>query len=310
VLFFPISQEYIVSIDAAKAAQVPPRNPSDSSDTPDPIADEPRTSTVEVERLGLTLETSPRPRRRSWILRGVMTVAVLFTAWHVFASFLWIAPVSPLREVVPGKALSQYMIPFFGQSWSVFAPEPINGDNRMLVRAVVKEGDGERTTEWVNVTDVETQLMTNKLFPARAANQSIDLASDYRGVYAKLNDEQKAAVNLNFYKGDDWADRVQGTLKRLGTNSAAIGKYIDVEFRAIRYSTQVAKAIWGQDVVRVQFQMERQNVIPFAQRNDPDAERPKVQLTPSGWRGLQVAKGQSEKDFADTFKRLYKELNP
>lgn len=90
-----------------------------------------------------------------------MTAAVLFTAWHVFAWFLWIAPVSPLREVVPGKLLTQYMIPFFGQSWSVFAPEPINGDNRMLVRAVVRENGADKTTEWVNVTDVETQLMTN-----------------------------------------------------------------------------------------------------------------------------------------------------
>lgn len=244
------------------------------------------------------------------MLRGVMTAAVLFTAWHIFAWFLWIAPVSPLREVVPSKLLTQYMIPFFGQSWSVFAPEPINGDNRMLVRAVVRENGTDKITEWVNVTDVETQLMTNKLFPARAANQTIDLASDYRSAYAKLNAEQKAAANLNFFDGEDWAGRVQDTMGRLGDNKAAIGKYIDVEFRAVRYATQAAKAIWGQNVVRVQFQMERQNVIPFEERHNPDAERPKVQLTPSGWRGPQVAQGQSEKDFADTFKRLYKELHP
>jgi len=248
-------------------------------------------------------------KKRSKVLRVVMTLAALFTAWHVFASFLWIAPVSPLRNVVPGKLLSQYMIPFLGQSWSVFAPEPINGDNRMKVRAVLKDGSAERTTEWLNVTDVETQLMTHKLFPARAGNQSIDLASDYRGAYAKLNDKQKAAVNLNFFQGD-WAGRVQGTLTRLGDNTADIGKYIDVEFRADRYATQVAKAVWGENVERVQFQMERQNVIPFDERHNPDAKRPAVQLTPSGWRGLQVAKNQSEEDFAKTFKRLYKELHP
>ena len=254
--------------------------------------------------------STPTLRKRSPLLRVVAVLAVLFTAWHIFASFLWIAPVSPLREVVPGKALSQYMIPFFGQSWSVFAPEPINGDNRMQVRAVVEENGQERVTEWLNVTDVETQLMTHKLFPARAGNQSIDLASDYRSAYGKLNKEQQAAANLDFFKDADWAARVQSTLGKLGTNSADVGKYINAEFRAVRYSTQVAKAVWGPNVKRVQFSMERQNVIPFKERNNPDAQRPAVQLTPSGWRGLQVASEQSEKDFADTFKRLYKELHP
>src|SRR5690625_6020841 len=33
----------------------------------------------------------------------------------LFATFLWIAPSSALRDVVPGNALQSYMIPMFGQ---------------------------------------------------------------------------------------------------------------------------------------------------------------------------------------------------
>ncbi|WPR63329.1 DUF5819 family protein [Glutamicibacter protophormiae] len=249
-------------------------------------------------------------KRSKLVLRLVTVTAVLFTAWHVFASFLWISPPSELRKVVPGNALSEYMLPMFGQSWSVFAPEPINGDNRMLVRAVVLEGGEERMTEWVNVTDVESQLISRKVFPARAGNQSIDLASAYRASYAKLTPEQQDLVNLNFFEGENWHVRVTESLYELSDNEPAIIDYINSEFRSVRYSTQVAKAMWGDNVLRVQFQMERQNVIPFAERNNPDAVRPPVQLTPTGWRGLQSATGQSEEDFANTFMRLYENLQP
>lgn len=275
-----------------------------------------RQTEISVERS--IADTSEKPaeqaaqimpkKKPSMVLRIVTVAAVLFTAWHVFASFLWIAPASPLRDVVPGNTLSKYMLPMFGQSWSVFAPEPINGDNRMLVRAVLSEDGKEHTTEWLNVTDVESQLLTRQLFPARAGNHSIDLASSYRSAYAKLSAEQKETVNLGFFEGDNWASRVTQALYDQGDNHSAINGYINAEFRAVRYSTQVARAIWGENVIRVQFQMERQNVIPFKERNNPEAQRPATEQTPSGWRGLQVAAGQSEKDFADTFKRLYEEL--
>ena len=86
----------------------------------------------------------------------ILYIAMALTGFHLFASFLWIAPSSTLREVIPGNLLSQYMIPMWGQSWSVFAPEPINGDYYFDVRAVVSTPDGgEETTDWVRATDVE-----------------------------------------------------------------------------------------------------------------------------------------------------------
>ncbi|MGO1318998.1 MAG: DUF5819 family protein [Galactobacter sp.] len=256
-------------------------------------------------------------KKRCWWVRGIMVAAAAFTAWHVFASFLWIAPAGPARNVIPGDALSNYMLPVFGQSWSVFAPEPINGDNRMFVRAVVKAGDEEITKDWIPVTDIETQMMTHKLFPARAAGQSISLASDYRSAYQKLDNEQQRIAGLNYYN-DDWSNRLSSTLKDpvdkngkkvITENAGMVPGYIEADFRAVRYSTQVARAVWGKDVVRVQYRMERQNVIPFAQRNDANAERPEVQYTPTGWRGIQVAAHQNDEDFAKTFRRLYQQYD-
>ena len=74
-------------------------------------------------------------------------------------------------------------------------------------------------------------------------------------------------------------------------------------------ATQVALAIWGDDVERIQYRATRQNVIPFAQRKDPDAERPGIQYSPSGWRGLITVEGQNDDAFAKVFRKQYERMS-
>ncbi|MGO3886097.1 MAG: DUF5819 family protein [Mycetocola sp.] len=247
----------------------------------------------------MTEQTTPH---RSVVTRVVLYIAVALTAWHVFASFLWIAPSAPLREVVPGKALSSYMLPMFGQSWSVFAPEPINGDYRLDVRAVV---DGE-TTEWVNATDVEISMIRYNLFPPRAGIQSTDVSSQFKGAWDKLSDDHKVIVELNYFK-DDWEERLEDKLLSYESEDV-VAPYMKQEHRATAYASQVALAIWGDDVEQVQYRASRQNIIPFAERNNPDAERPAVQNAPTGWRGVVINDGQSVENFRDVFRRSYEGL--
>lgn len=242
-------------------------------------------------------------RRRHPAVRVVMVLAAAFTAWHVFASFLWIAPWSPLREIPSQKVLSAYMIPMFGQSWSVFAPEPINGDYRFEVRALV---DGEET-EWVSATDVELTMIRYRLFTPRAGIVGMDVSSQFKGAWADLNEEQQAVAELNYFKAD-WEERMADAMLQLGEEEATVESYVEQEHRATAYATQVALAIWGEDVERVQFRATRQNVIPFAQRHDPDAERPAIQYSPTGWRGLVVNEGQSQEAFADVFRATYERM--
>lgn len=244
-------------------------------------------------------EVETKKTGRPWYVRAVVTMLALFAAWHIFANFLWIAPPSPLRLVIPGDTLTRYMIPMFGQSWSVFAPEPINGDYRFRVRAVVNESAGPRTTEWVDATAVEFSMLTHNFFPPRGAIQAGEVASDYKGAWEKLNDEQKAVGALGFYKGADWEKRL---VTALGKGKAADG-FARAEHLATAYSTQVAYAVWGDNIESVQFEATRQNVIPFPKRHDPHAERPGIQYVPSGWRGLIEEEGQSREQFRKVFRQ-------
>ena len=243
----------------------------------------------------------PREHTRlTSVKRVLVLLGVFFTAWHIFATFLWIAPGSGLREVVPGSILRDYMIPMHGQSWSVFAPEPINGDYRLQVRAAVGSGDEAVETEWVDATAAEVTMLTHHLFPSRASNSAMDVASRFKGAYDGLNEAQREIVALGYYQGEDWQDRLEGALLEHG-NESAVMDYMRTERIASAYSAQVAYAMWGEDVEQVQFIISRQNVIPFAERNNPDAERPDPQPFPTGWRGVIVEPGQSQEHFAEIF---------
>lgn len=252
--------------------------------------------------------SSAQPVRASLgpIKRIIIALAVLFTAFHVFASFLWIAPSSQLRDVVPGNMLPGYMIPMFGQSWSVFAPNPINGDYRLQVRAVAGDDGQDLTTDWVNATDAEMALHMRHLFPPRGAMSATDISSRFKNAFDKLNSSQQEVAGLGYYKGEDWSQRLEDALiKNAGKdqNQQVVTRFIEIDRITTAYASQVAYAMWGADIKQVQFVVSRQNVVPFAERNNPQAERPAPQVVPTGWRGVIEEPGQSREKFAATFLR-------
>jgi len=246
---------------------------------------------------------SPRPRPKWWV-RLIAFAACLLTLWHVLASFLWIAPYSALREIPTQEALTAYMIPLFGQSWSVFAPEPINGDYHFNVRAVIEVDGAEVETGWVSATDVELSMIEYNLFPPRAGVQSSEVASGQMNAYNKLDDDQKAIVALDFDKndGEEWMIR---SFDELEGERASTAAYMNAEHLATTYATQVAYAIWGDDVEKVQYRVSRQNVVPFAQRNNPNAQRPDPTFSTTGWRLPIEEPGQSRDDFTDVFRAQF-----
>ena len=259
-----------------------------------------KTDPVQSDR---TVAARPRP---TWWVKLIAFAACLLTLWHVGASFLWIAPYSALREIPTQNVLASYMLPMFGQSWSVFAPEPINGDYHFNVRAVIDK-DGEETEPgWVSATDVEISMIRYNLFPPRAGIQSSEVASKQMNAYNDLNGEQQAVAALDFAE-DDWEDWMAGSFDKLeGDSKPDTTEYMAAEHLATAYATQVAYAIWGADaVVKVQYRVSRQNVVPFAQRNNPSAQRPDPSFSTTGWRLPIEEDGQSREDFADVFRAQF-----
>ena len=81
---------------------------------------------------------------------------------------------------------------------------------------------------------------------------------------------------------DNWEVGLRAALENQKSESGSsaevrkstIDKLMREEHRSTAYATQVARAIWGDKVQQVQYRVSRQNIIPFAQRHNPDAQRP------------------------------------
>lgn len=256
-----------------------------------------------------TAVAAPRPRPTWWV-KLIAFAACRLTLWHVGASFLWIAPYSALREIPTQEVLAGYMLPMFGQSWSVFAPEPINGDYHFNVRAVIEKDGQEIETGWVSATDVELSMIRYNLFPPRAGIQSSEVASGQMNAFNKLDDDQKAVVGLDFTE-EGWEEWMVRSFGELEGEKPSTEAYMAEEHLSTAYATQVAYAIWGADaVVQVQYRVSRQNVVPYADRNDPSAQRPDPTFSTTGWRLPIEEEGQSRENFADTFRAQFERIQP
>lgn len=249
--------------------------------------------------------TPPNSQRHSELLtvpkRLALVALTLVLGWHLFASFLWIAPVSALREVVPGNALERYMIPMFGQSWSVFAPDPISADYYFDVRAVIVVDGEETATEWLRASDVELSRATHHLFPPRSSSSAIAQAMSIRSAWDDLSRQQKDVSSANYYEGDDWHTRMIDSLAGVPGDHDALEQYRNEDTAATAYSTQVALAVWGDSVQRIQYRVARHPVVSFDNRNDTNPARPDPSYIEPGWRGLVQDPEQSQILFATYF---------
>lgn len=249
----------------------------------------------------------PSFAKRRPVIRVVLVLVSLLTAFHVFAQFLWIAPPSALRELLPGNVLTSWQVPWFAQTWRLFAPEPIHSDYHLRVRAILHGDDGP-VTQWIDATDAEHEMQLHKLLPPRASTAAILQANNYYEAWNGLNPAQQEIVAANFWRGDDSKARFEAAVKAAAgaddQSQEATNLFLSRHAFTLAYATQAARAVWGDDVFEVQFEVSRQDIKPFAQRNDPDAPLPAQQSAPTGSRRPFVLRGQSPDRFAEVFKPL------
>ncbi len=166
----------------------------------------------------------------------------------------------------------------------------------------------EHVTQWIDATDAEYKLQYHKLLQPRAAALASEQASDYKSAWNDLNERQQEVVSWGYWKGKTPKGRFERALRDAahGDEDAekAAGRFISKHAFTLAYATQAARAVWGDDVVRVQFEVYRQNAVPFAERNDPAAQEPEKQYAPTGWRKPFVIAGQSQQAFTKVFRPL------
>jgi len=91
------------------------------------------------------MKLSMKMRLASWF-------AILIVMSHFSMTILFLAPKNPI-SLEYSSYINRYMTPFFQQNWQLFAPNPINAERAVLIRARMQHPDYTYTiTDFHDIT--------------------------------------------------------------------------------------------------------------------------------------------------------------
>lgn len=200
-----------------------------------------------------------------WLVLAVVVV-------HSGIVALWVAPNNLLRQSIGASRVDDYILPMWDQAWSVFAPEADSGYERYEVRALVKRGNGEGSTAWTPVTAREVVAsVRHHPFPSRTALITTRLGAHVQRYYNALNGDQKQLVADA--DREVTLDELRAQLLAAADSEAErgrVGPFLRAESATEHFLSGIADAIWGEDVVAIQF---RKDKIVVSRYTDTDRPR-------------------------------------
>lgn len=196
---------------------------------------------------------------------------------------LHVAPVNPvtldLQPVVSG-----YTVPLFQQNWRLFAPEPISVEHGILVRARVKDEDGnEKVTAFYDVTSpVIHTIHSNRVFPPRHTRliTTINQLLGYRDPVAqRYREAQLADLALPDQELlDARLDVLPLTPGEEATHELAIEMLRTV-------ASEAARSQWGDGVTHIEVRFATNQFPPFSERGSGE-DIGELHTSDSGWLGV------------------------
>lgn len=235
--------------------------------------------------------------------KAAALVVALVVLFHAVMTAVYNVPSADIRyRVLPGAVADSYLEPFFQQDYRIFAPNPISEDRSLHVRAWVRTpAGGMRTTEWVNMTAAEISSTQRRLLRKQF---TIVGAERLVPAFRALTEEQQTIADENWHQ-TGFPGLRQALLDAAPGTERAVDRFIRASEYVTAYGTQAAYALWGEEnVVAVQVRAVYAPVIRWADRNDPDAERPPATLVSPGWRPPTEFEGQNSGAFAEIFLRM------
>jgi hypothetical protein len=216
-------------------------------------------------------------------------IAATLVGLHMLAVTLAAIPTNPVSDAF--RPQTEYLSPFFGQSWRLFAPNPINADQTLLVQGAYVDGDGNlRKTPWVNWTKVEQDVIEHRLIGGRAGYISTKIYGALGEEFEEMeNPEQKAlSARTSPLAPPSWKE-LRDYLARIGPDEDDLADYMRYDRAAARLATEVIASRYPtRNLTAVRYALRDQGVTPFADRHGSKAERKAARPAPKmridGWR--------------------------
>ncbi|MEU1512523.1 DUF5819 family protein [Streptomyces sp. NPDC005811] len=141
--------------------------PPDDPPRDDPPPPEPRTGVAAL---------SPRYQIGAALALAVVAVAVCV---HLGMVFLHVAPSNTVTKA-HGKAIDDWVYPEFEQNWKLFAPNPLQQNIAVQVRAEIRTADGRsRTTGWYDLSAQDGRDIDRNIVPSHTQQNELRRAWDF-----------------------------------------------------------------------------------------------------------------------------------
>ncbi|MGW1895234.1 DUF5819 family protein [Streptomyces sp. NPDC002004] len=122
-----------------------------------------------------------------------LAVVAVLACVHLGMVFLHVAPANTLTKQ-HGQAVDAWVYPEFEQNWKLFAPNPLQQNISVEVRADERTGDGSfRTTGWVDLSAQDGAAIDGNPLPSHTQQNELRRAWDF---YAASHDTQNRPAGL------------------------------------------------------------------------------------------------------------------
>ncbi|MGW1268093.1 DUF5819 family protein [Streptomyces sp. NPDC002491] len=183
---------------------------------------------------------SPRYQVGAALALAVVAVTVCV---HVGMVFLHVAPSNTVTKA-HGKAIDDWIYPEFEQNWKLFAPNPLQQNIAVQVRAQIRgEDGGSRTTGWYDLSAQDGRDIDGNLVPSHTQQNELRRAWDF---FTATHDGSARPVGLRGALAETYLRRiVVMRLERGAVDEGGVVERVQIRSR----TTNVPPPKWSTDKV-------------------------------------------------------------
>jgi len=136
---------------------------------------------------------------------GVVAIVAAVVVVHVGMVFLHVAPSNTVSKA-HAEAIDDWVYPEFEQNWKLFAPNPLQQDIAVQVRAEVRSSDGGyRTTGWYDLSAADGRTIDGNLLPSHTQQNELRRAWDF---FTGTHDNDNRAVGMRGALSEEYLRRI------------------------------------------------------------------------------------------------------
>ncbi|WP_329229301.1 DUF5819 family protein [Streptomyces canus] len=175
---------------------------------------------------------------------AVVAVAVCV---HIGMVFLHVAPQNTVTKQ-HGRAVDDWVYPEFEQNWKLFAPNPLQLNIAVQVRARISSADGgSRTTGWYDLSAQDGRAIDGNLLPSHTQQNELRRSWD---LFVATHDADNRPVGLRGALSETYLRRI--VVLRLERDDATARGDVLVSVQVRSRTTNVPPPKWSEEKVSVQ----------------------------------------------------------